>query len=497
MRPIVFAPALFIAAGTASAATIVVHPDGSGDVPDLRAAVELALSGDVIELGAGVFGGLENLDLTVGGKDLVFRSISGRDATMIDATILEDAEEGDGRTPHFCFALDPGSTTRIEGITMAYAFHGRAPGEGDGGTIRAAGASLTLVDCRIEGLIHRNGAARGGGVFIEGGFLRAVDCEFVRNKAGTYGGAIYARGGRVEIERCAFSGNGACAYGGAVCMDDGSLIDCTFDPGGAMYCEYTSGNHVIVGGNARILRCRFNGGWNVDSGGLFTGSSSNVDVGSCVFEDCSADVFGGAGFLYGNVTIRNTIFRRNWGAWMGGTDLFCAGRVRLEHCTFVGSSAQRSSITAGRLCGGQSGSVTADHCVWVGCRPMATIEIQETGTLVLQNSILAFGGAADYPITPVRCVGTPTALTVRCTDIFGNHGGDWTDCLAGREGADGNLCADPLFCSLENEDFSLQADSPCAAGNTGGCGLIGVLGAWCGPASVERSSWGSIKALFR
>ena len=480
----------------ATAAVLHVCPDGSGEYPHLRAAVEAAQSGDEIELCGGVFGGLDNLDLEVGPKSLVFRSVAGRDATMIDATIL-DGDEGDGRTPHFCFSLDPGTTTRIEGITLANAFYGQWSGEGDGGAIRAEGASLTLVGCRIVGPPYQNGAAHGGAVFAGDGFLRAVDCEFIRNRAASYGGAIYASGGRVEIERCYFSGNGACAYGGAVCMDDGTLIDCTFDPGGALYCDYTSGNHVIVGGTAQILRCRFNGGWNVDSGGLFTGVDSDVLVGSCIFEDCSADVFGGAAFLYGNVTIRNTIFRRNWGAWMGGTDLYCVGRVRLEHCTFVESGSQRSNISVGRMCGGPAGSVTVDHCVFVGCGSDATIEIQETGTLVLENSILAFGARPGGSVTPVRCVGTPADLRVRCTDIYGNQGGDWVECIAGLGAMNGNLCADPLFCSLENEDYSLRAESPCAAANSGDCGLIGVLGAWCGPSAIQPSTWGSIKALYR
>lgn len=492
MRAFLVAPVLLAAAASAPAATRHVCPDGSGEYPHLRAAVEAAESGDEIELCAGVFDGPDNLDIVVGPKSLVFRSVAGRDATTIDAT--QFGGEWDERMPHFCLALDAGTTTRIEGITLANAFSWP---RADGGAIRAAGASLTLVDSRIEGLPYPTAAERGAGVFVEGGFLRAEDCEFIENGAALWGGAIYAVGGRAEVERCYFRGNGACAYGGAVCMEDGSLIDCVFDPGGAGPCEYTSGNHVHVTGSATILRCRFNGGWNVDSGGLFTGSRSEVLVDDCVFEDCSADVFGGAAFLYGTVTIRDTIFRRNWGAWMGGSDLFCSGRIVLDHCMFVESGTQRSSIHVGRLCEGPIGTVTVSHCVFVGSGSAATIEVQDGGSLLVENSILAFAASSWAPATPIVCHGAPARVEIRCTDIHGNQGGDWVGCAIGMEGVDGNFSADPLFCSVANEDYSLQADSPCAEENSGGCGLIGARGTGCTPSALENSSWGRIKTLFR
>ena len=30
-------------------------------------------------------------------------------------------------------------------------------------------------------------------------------------------------------------------------------------------------------------------------------------------------------------------------------------------------------------------------------------------------------------------------------DVYGNEGGDWTDCIADQLGQDGNISADPLF----------------------------------------------------
>jgi hypothetical protein len=182
---------------------------------------------------------------------------------------------------------------------------------------------------------------------------------------------------------------------------------------------------------------------------------------------------------------------------MGGSDLYCVGRVRLEHCTFVETGTQRSNVSVGRMCGGPGGSVTMDHCVFVGCGSAATIEVLETGTLILKNSVLAFGGQPGGSVTPIRCAGAPAELIVGCTDIYGNQGGDWVGCVSGMEATGGNLSADPLFCDRTAGNFGLQTGSPCASETTHQCGLIGVLGVVCGPTAVEAASWGAIKALYR
>jgi len=56
------------------------------------------------------------------------------------------------------------------------------------------------------------------------------------------------------------------------------------------------------------------------------------------------------------------------------------------------------------------------------------------------------------------------------------------------EGA--NVVADPRFCEVEAEDFSIHAQSPAAEKNSGGCGLVGAYGPKCGvgPRHAFRSS---------
>jgi hypothetical protein len=68
-----------------------------------------------------------------------------------------------------------------------------------------------------------------------------------------------------------------------------------------------------------------------------------------------------------------------------------------------------------------------------------------------------------------------------CCNIFGNTGGDWSGCIAGHGGSSGNIGLDPQFCDLQNENYGLDSDSPCAPDHSpGSCGLIGALPVACG-----------------
>jgi hypothetical protein len=123
------------------------------------------------------------------------------------------------------------------------------------------------------------------------------------------------------------------------------------------------------------------------------------------------------------------------------------------------------------------------------------------GASFTQNCIIAFGLGGSGYYQPHYC---EWKMPLRCTNIYGNQGGDWVDSLAVRLGVDGNICADPAFCNIDFEpyDLSLCDYSPCLPGNHPdgyACGLIGALGEGCvcDPTSVRPSTWGAIKALYR
>jgi hypothetical protein len=113
-------------------------------------------------------------------------------------------------------------------------------------------------------------------------------------------------------------------------------------------------------------------------------------------------------------------------------------------------------------------------------------------TTRLESCIVGFNGTATYCWS--------ASIAISCSDVYGNAGGDWVGCIAGRLGVDGNFSADPLFCDAEGGDFTLSAESPCLPGNHPDgvdCGLIGAFGQGCGPVSVEQETWAGIKARYR
>ena len=85
MRKLTALALLLAAAAACHATTYLVNPDGSGDFPTIQAALDAVVTGDVIELGDGLFTGPGNRDLVPGWMNLTIRSQSGdAGACMID-----------------------------------------------------------------------------------------------------------------------------------------------------------------------------------------------------------------------------------------------------------------------------------------------------------------------------------------------------------------------------------------------------------------------------
>jgi hypothetical protein len=80
-----------------------------------------------------------------------------------------------------------------------------------------------------------------------------------------------------------------------------------------------------------------------------------------------------------------------------------------------------------------------------------------------------------------------------CNLYWNNEGGD----ISGGDPFPTDIWADPLYCDPENLDFTVAANSPCLPGATPGCGQIGAWGQGCGGVSIEATSWGRIKSLYR
>ncbi len=280
---------------------------------------------------------------------------------------------------------------------------------------------------------------------------------FVNDAYNSTGGAVYCCGS-VTMRNCVFESNISGYCGGAIMFyADGepSLKNCTFisnEAGGT----YGGGGAIFIDGV--VL-------W--------------VTVDSCTFYDNQASS-GGAICCYqheAEAHIRNSVFIHNSAAAGGG---ICVENMIADiyNCTFHANHAE-------------SGSGVSTATSYYGDRALADV----------RNCIIAYGtGGCGYSQSHYG----PSCQSLRCTNIFGNEGGDYVDSLAIRLGVDGNFSACPAFCNYEFEpyDLSLCDQSPCLPGNHpdgSGCGLIGALGEGCicGPSVTRPSTWGGIKALYR
>jgi hypothetical protein len=217
---------------TAGATTYVVRPDGSGDFPTIQAAVNAAVTGDVIELSNGTFTGAGNRDISIGGRSITIRSQSGDPATCtIDC-------QGAGRGFHLLPTEDRCAFVGIT-ITAAVAEYGA-------GVFDDSYLGTDFTDCVFS---HNTASSVGGGVAtLEScAFLR---CAFIENSSGEVGGGFSSgSGGHIQsptFEACRFVGNIAGYRGGAAFLEavlpsrEASFSSCTFafntSSGGVVAC---------------------------------------------------------------------------------------------------------------------------------------------------------------------------------------------------------------------------------------------------------------------
>jgi predicted outer membrane repeat protein len=210
--------------------------------------------------------------------------------------------------------------------------------------------------------------------------------------------------------------------------------------------------------------------------GLFCESGASPTIRGCVFRDNTATSSAGAlGAHNGSApTVSDCLFSENHAGGEGGALRFYDSSPTVEDCTLVGNTSDTNAgaIAAKLNC----------HPVISGCTlhgngggTAAGLGLTYSSSFTVSNTIIAFGTAG-----PAASCDGGSSLTLECCDVYGNAGGDYTGCIAGQNGANGNIGGDPLFCNAATGDLTLQGGSPCAAPNNPGCGQIGAQGAGCG-----------------
>ena len=422
----------------AQAGTYLVLPDGSGDFPNIQAAIDGAKDGDAIELGYGRFTGTGNRDLWYRGKAIAIRSQSGHPETcIIDC-------EGSPVDFHRGFTFEgEGPESILQGVTIENGNvdmpSGSLPECGGGGILILGAASPTFRNVTIR----HCGAFAAGGVLIWSGSPRFTNCRFVDN-ASCGGGGGYCFDGSPEFTDCVFEDNHPLQSGGGFGLNGPTTVatftNCVFRNNECLHCGWGGGINVFYA-TALVHGCTFISNRTYGRGGTDDGGSGcaiwNLDGGG------SRDCEGGA---------------------IGVT----TGHAIISGCTFVGNTAPHG------------GAIGVDS--WE----------MEPSIVEIKDCIIAFNseGAA------LTCGLAEDQVSIECTDVYGNAGGDWVGCIAGLEGANGNLSADPRFCDLPGEDLTLDPTSPCAPENSGDCGLIGAWPVGCDASDAPLASGLGDRSLY-
>jgi predicted outer membrane repeat protein len=265
--------------------------------------------------------------------------------------------------------------------------------------------------------------------------------------------------------------------------------DC--QPGGAILCSDDS--------SPTVSHCFFWGNDASQGGAVACIDSATITMDQCVFQDNQAychdmpgSGIGGGIACTGSATahLSRCILTGN-GAYAGGAvHLTHNSSGNLDRCTLAHnvaahyggaiatSGGAELSISNSTLVDNDIGGFGSGIANWSNVRASA------------ENTIIAFGCCAHAVVG---------GIDLACCDIYGNDGGDWVGDIAGQYGINGNISEDPLFCDPDTDDFRLDDDSPCAAGNHPDgwdCGLIGASPVGCGPSAVDEST-GAVLALRR
>lgn len=329
------------------------------------------------------------------------------------------------------------------------------------------GEKSLVQDIRIESGLAWDGGGAARCVGASPTFRRV---QFADSAAGFGGGLACFNGAAPLLEDCIFTGNRADFGSGAAChASSPHFRRCRFENnlvaeiGGGLLCEMAS--------HPTLDDCVFEGNRAEIGGGLACRDDANPSLVRCKFVRNLADAGGaeggGAWCANSSPVFTQCVFEANEAAGHGGALVCVFAAPRLVRCTLVGN---RSPAGAGIF-------------AWLDSAP------------VVESSIIALSpeGAA------VVCENT-AKVTLSCSNVWGNIGGDWSDGIAGQLADPTNFSADPRFCEAAAGVLHLWDGSPCLPGHHPHgmiCGTIGAFDRACTPLRIENTSWSVLKSLYR
>jgi hypothetical protein len=317
----------------------------------------------------------------------------------------------------------------------------------------------------------------GGGILVHSYGIHLEDVHAPNGLIAVYGGEPKGPGAvpsdeRPESRDVAYA-RGCSAQGIVVGGDDVMIHDC--EAGGSILGFGSSAG--IYDSDAQLIEASASA-WDAIVNGCVAGEISvagvtNSDVTDCV---CDGRISLDSGYTgtvtnstaCGGMTCRTDYVAVSSSTCYGDLRVYYGYWIQISHSTCIGG------IVSVGLEGSGEAHLTRNTIVGPGSVGLQVVPQGPYFLNVSGNIVVGF----DIGVQIENATGV---MELTCNDVW--------DCdtlwvgVADPTGTDGNISADPLFCSAPGEIYTLHADSPCAEENNPGCGQIGAYPVGCGPST--------------
>lgn len=303
--------------------------DPSNACATINYAMEMAGSGDVIDIAAGVYTEQINIE-----KDLTFQ---GAGNIHPGGTIIQ-ADVAPGQATGNVITIDGNYSIQITGLTIR---HGVA---NNGGGLYNIDSNLTLTEVTFS----ENIADYGGGMYNDSGTITLTNVNFMSNTSVESGGGLnnYTPNEVIVLNDVLFSGNIAGHAAGGVALYGGDTVfnNVTFQDNIA---EDSDGGGLFVSNtNATFTDTSFtnNETQSGGNGGAVFISESTADFSNAHFTSNHTLGLGGAVFITESIAaISNSTFIDNEALLGGGLLVEDQSTITLNDILFDGNKAPTSS----------------------------------------------------------------------------------------------------------------------------------------------------------
>lgn len=407
----------------------------------------------------------------------------------------------------------------------------------------AAGSSVEFDGFTITG---GNTTFSGGGMFCgSGSALTVSNCKFVNNFSLVTGGGLQVGSGASPvILSCLFENNTAAVRGGAITVAGGAdntlITRCTIRACSTGTTGAQGGGGLFIASGCRVERCKIQENYSGTNGGGMYVSASNVRAwGNLLTDNVTAGDGGGIYHSGGDGEHNGSLLEGNVagsdGAGNGGGIYFAGGSNRWRSGFIRGNSAAGNGTTTGLGGGVYFDQVTnglieftevveniapkgAGIYVEGGASSFTSAVIRNNTLASNESSAAAAGGGIHLSGQEIGEIvnnvishqadghgiacNAPASPSIRFNCVFAGSSPDseyGADC-PDRTGVNGNIRANPQYCDVRAvpPDVALESGSPCFGTGEGGVDMgAHDESTACGTISIEETSWGKIKSLYR